>query len=348
MDKKYQVFVSSTYEDLQEERKEVMQVLLEMDCIPSGMELFPAADDDMWTLIKGVIDDCDYYMVIIGGRYGSTGPDGMSFTEKEYRYAVEKEKPVMAFLHGDPNSIPQGVAEDSHEGKKKLAAFRKLAQQKSCKFWTTPHEVGSMVARSLTQLKKSSPGIGWVRGDQVLDRESAKEIIRLQKQIESLQISSAPTGAEKFAQGEDEFEIWVVVTCTATSRDHFVPLTHRDYYGYSATSTWDDLFRTISPLMINEASEQSLQDALAPLFNAQSRQALLTSEHADKEFERNHVGNDSFRTILVQFRVLGLIEKSIRNRSVNDKQTYWTLTPHGDMVMNGLRAITRPTTPETK
>ena len=46
MNKKYQVFVSSTYKDLTEERQEVIQALLELDCIPVGMEMFPAADDD--------------------------------------------------------------------------------------------------------------------------------------------------------------------------------------------------------------------------------------------------------------------------------------------------------------
>lgn len=45
MDKRYQVFVSSTFEDLQEERREVMQALLSLNCIPTGMELFPAADE---------------------------------------------------------------------------------------------------------------------------------------------------------------------------------------------------------------------------------------------------------------------------------------------------------------
>ena len=79
-----------------------MHVLLELDCIPSGMELFPAANDSQWELIKGVIDDCDYYVVIIAGRYGTMGPNGVSCTEMEYRYAVEKDKPVVAFLHGDP------------------------------------------------------------------------------------------------------------------------------------------------------------------------------------------------------------------------------------------------------
>jgi hypothetical protein len=67
MDKRYQVFVSSTFRDLQDERQEVMQALLELNCVPSGMELFPAANEDQWTLIKSVIDDCDYYLVVHPG-----------------------------------------------------------------------------------------------------------------------------------------------------------------------------------------------------------------------------------------------------------------------------------------
>ncbi len=107
MDKKYQVFVSSTYIDLLEERQEIMQALLELDCIPAGMELFPASNDDQWSLIKGVIDDCDYYIVVIAGRYGSLSESGLSYTEMEYRYALETGKPVIAFLHKDPDALPK-------------------------------------------------------------------------------------------------------------------------------------------------------------------------------------------------------------------------------------------------
>jgi len=46
MDKRYQIFVSSTFADLKDERQQVIQALMEMDCIPSGMELFPAQDDE--------------------------------------------------------------------------------------------------------------------------------------------------------------------------------------------------------------------------------------------------------------------------------------------------------------
>ncbi len=71
MDKRYQVFVNSTYTDLMEERNEVMQALLELNCMPAGMELFPAANEDQWNWIKRVIDESDYYVVIVAGRYGS-------------------------------------------------------------------------------------------------------------------------------------------------------------------------------------------------------------------------------------------------------------------------------------
>jgi hypothetical protein len=77
MDKRYQVFISSTYADLQEERRRVIQTVIETDCIPAGMELFPAADEEQLEFIKRVIDDCDYYLLIIGGRYGSLSPEAL-------------------------------------------------------------------------------------------------------------------------------------------------------------------------------------------------------------------------------------------------------------------------------
>lgn len=60
MNRRYQVFVSSTYEDLQEERAEAIQALLELDCMPAGMELFPAANEQQWNWIRRITDESDY------------------------------------------------------------------------------------------------------------------------------------------------------------------------------------------------------------------------------------------------------------------------------------------------
>lgn len=129
MNKKYQVFVSSTYEDLIEERKLVSNALLESDCIPAGMELFPAANKESWEVIKSVIDDCDYYLLIIAGKYGSLGKDDSGnkcgFTEMEYNYAKSIGKPIIAFIHNDIGNIISAKVEPTKAGKKRLERFSK-------------------------------------------------------------------------------------------------------------------------------------------------------------------------------------------------------------------------------
>lgn len=209
MDKRYQVFVSSTYDDLREERSEVMHALLELDCIPSGMELFPAANEDQWTLIKQVIDDCDYYVVIIGGRYGSLHASGKSYTQMEYEYALSKGKPTIAFLHQDPGSIPASKTESSARGKQKLAAFRELVKTRVVKSWSSASDLGSKVSRGVTMLMKRHPAIGWVRANE-LSPAAAPEILRLRRKIDELEAqqrrtAKAPPGSEELAQRDDEY-----------------------------------------------------------------------------------------------------------------------------------------------
>lgn len=138
--KRYEVFLSSTYGDLREARQRVTMTLLECDAFPTGMEIFPATDDDAWTLICRIIDQCDYYLLVIAGKYGSVNSkSGLSYTEMEYDYAVSAGKPVMAFLHGDLGELKSDLCEDSEEGKTKLRNFREKVQgAKHVKYWRSP------------------------------------------------------------------------------------------------------------------------------------------------------------------------------------------------------------------
>lgn len=88
--KKYKIFLSSTYEDLQEERLEVLNAISELGCFPSGMEYFPAANEKVWEYIEKEINECDYYILVIAGKYGSTDESGVSYTQREYEYALLK------------------------------------------------------------------------------------------------------------------------------------------------------------------------------------------------------------------------------------------------------------------
>jgi hypothetical protein len=164
MSKRYQIFVSSTYTDLRDERAKVIQALMEMDCIPSAMELFPAADEEQWQFIKKLIDDCDYYVLIIGGRYGSLASEGLSYTEKEYDYAVSRGLKVIALVHGTSHSIPASESNPSPEETEKLAAFRrKVCTGRIVKFWQKSTDLPGIVAVSLNRTIQDHPAIGWVR-----------------------------------------------------------------------------------------------------------------------------------------------------------------------------------------
>lgn len=346
MDKRYQVFVSSTYADLQVERQEVIQALLELDCIPAGMELFPAADEDQWTLIKKVIDDCDYYIVVVGGRYGSLSAEGLSYTQMEYEYALTKGKPIIGFLHKDPGAIPTSKSEQTDEGKLKLKAFRALMEKKMCKYWNTSSELGSVVSRSVVKLIKAHPAVGWVRADQVPDEASSQEILRLRKQIEVLDATlaktrlEAPKGIEHLAQGEEEFEIHFSYELRYANNLELL-LRERSIYRSVLQVSWKEIFATLAPHMIDEAAETTLERAMNQFIASSEQSKLQTEQHGDARVTSFQIDEDDFQTIKIQLRALGLVAKSDRPRSVKDAATYWSLTPYGDNVMTQVRAIRR-------
>jgi hypothetical protein len=335
--KRYQVFVSSTFQDLKEERQQVIQALLELDCIPSGMELFPAANEDQWSLIKRVIDDCDYYLVIVAGRYGSVDVDGIGYTEKEYRYAVECSKPIIAFLHEDPNMIVAGKSEQNPELKAKLAAFRELCQQKMCKNWASPTDLGGKVSRSLIHLIKNNPAIGWVRGDAVPEESTVQTINQLREANEALKAQverirkMPPKGAETLAQGKET----VTITCTYKK----IVEMKQSIRKHRTIMSWDDVFKVLAPCMLPEGSEYVVRQVL--------RDGIVNSDHIDmgenttsfNSYELT-VDQGDYDKIMIQLRALGLIRLSDHKRSVKDRgMRYWSLTDYGDEYMTRLMAI---------
>lgn len=335
MDKRYQVFISSTFVDLIEERREVMQALLEMDCLPAGMELFPAGNTDQWSLIKGVIDQSDYYLVILGGRYGSMTEEGISFTEMEYDYAIEQGIPVMGFVHADTDEIATGKTDKNDAAAEKLAKFRVKVQTRMTKDWKNAEDLGSKVTRGLIHLIRNNPRHGWVRGDQAMTPETRTEIAELEAKIAKLEmkeLEAATTGAsqinETYAHGQEEVDL---------------SLKHKGYsYGDvtedgDLTYTWDEIIEVLGPFMLNEAAEPSLRETFNNhmLIDIQKDPDNWTTGWRRELVE---ITDMSWGAIIVQLRALGLITTGTKNRTPSDKAVYWKLTQAGDDYLVFLRA----------
>ena len=351
---RFEVFVSSTYADLSEARQRVTMTLLECDAFPTGMEIFPATDEDAWTLIRRIIDGCDYYLLVIAGKYGSVNPtSGVSYTEMEYDYAVSAGKPVMAFLQGNLGELKSDLCENTEERRTKLENFREKVQKaKHVKFWKSADDLAGQVALTYNKFVRLYPATGWVRADHAASSESLKELLDARSRIEQLETAlekaktSAPGGTEDLAQGNDKFSIGYQVSANFRN-DRFTQISK----WVTANPTWDALFGAIAPQLLQEATENGLRKGIQTFLlleyatentdeiieEAKAKKLRTTSDNLYQW--KAYISTDDFGTILVQLTALGLIRKSERKRSVSDTGTYWALTPYGETRTVQLRAI---------
>lgn len=330
MDKRYQVFVSSTYADLKEERQRVIQTLMEMDCIPAGMELFPAADEEQWEFIKTVIDDCDYYLLVIGGRYGSTTDDGISYTEKEFDYAVECGLKIVALIHGALDDIPFCKSETDLDLRGKLFAFKdKVMKGRLVKFWQAASELPGLVALSLTKAIKRYPAIGWVRANHVANEDILsdinqlrKENSELQKTVKTLDSQQGPT-IEGIAEMDSEFTI----SGSYYAKQPGYPSSSK--HSFSSAISWRELFTLISPYLVEHPNDGVVKSKLAS--------SLI--EREGKSGTAISINDQEFKTVTIQLEAYGLVTTSYNKTTKGSMALFWTLTKKGKQLMIESRVV---------
>lgn len=174
MNKKLQVFVSSTYDDLREERQAAVQAIVEEGHIPAGMELFKAGKSQMQT-IHNWIDESDVFMLILGGRYGSIEEEsGLSYTELEYKYAISKGMPVFAIVLKDSFLFTKAAscgksAVFETDNLTKYETFKKYVLTNIVKFVSNIYQIPTIINSHLNEILNNSNYnlIGWIRSDQI-------------------------------------------------------------------------------------------------------------------------------------------------------------------------------------
>lgn len=172
MEKKYSFFISSTYEDLKEERDAVIHTVLTLGQFPVGMEMFSAVNMDQWNVIKKSIDSCDYYILIIGNKYGSIDEDsGLSYTEKEFDYAISQGIPVLAFIADDNINLSVSKVEQDAEKIIGLRKFKDKVKKSDLyvSFWNSKDKLEALVSQSISKSILDSDRPGWIRCNANMD-----------------------------------------------------------------------------------------------------------------------------------------------------------------------------------
>lgn len=156
MDKKYQIFISSTYQDLQKERQQAVQIILREGHIPVGMEFFGQDDRKQWEVIKEWIKASDIVLCMIKNRYGTICNDtGLSYTQMEYEFSVEMHKPIIKVVINDGTDVS--------DNPDKMQEFRRLIL-KDCVAGpvTNEGEMAQRIVHAINQYSNQIAG-GWYR-----------------------------------------------------------------------------------------------------------------------------------------------------------------------------------------
>lgn len=93
------IYISSTYEDLREQRRTAHDAVLTMEHQPVGMEHYTASDERPLDRCLKDVSDCQGYIGIIARRYGFVPPGyDKSITQLEYERATELGIPRLIFV----------------------------------------------------------------------------------------------------------------------------------------------------------------------------------------------------------------------------------------------------------
>lgn len=260
MDVKYQIFVSSTFDDLKDERRAVIEAIMNLQHIPVGMELFQASDQDQWTYIKKRIDESDYYVLIIAERYGSE-LDGKSYTQMEYEYAVETGVPIITFqLHKDVRAGWPSNKVD-HDKREKVEAFRKLTGNRMVRFWKNADELGGKVATALIEQMRVTPRVGWVRADSVASPKVLEELAALSDERRVLQDRLALLGDDERLRIPDH-AVWRIKEFLSRCVSEL-----NDYQYIEGELNLLDIFEYVAPLLAEGCRPKDIKEQMEAVEN---------------------------------------------------------------------------------
>lgn len=313
---KYQIFVSSTFEDLREERDRVIQGILEMGHIPVGMEMFSAGDDEQWQIIARHIEESDYYVIMVAHRYGSMIGD-LSYTRKEYEYAVKCGVPILGFVIDPGASWPVDQVEDDKKKHALLEEFKQLVRMKPVGFWSTADDLYGQSSVALMKAFISKPRTGWVRADTVAGPEVMAEITRLS--AENARLRGQITQVERDAELDKTSQLSRLSRQLEGIEWEFsVRVTSGSGWVSAKKLTMERLFLILAPGMVNEMSKEKISSLIAIHAKAKSSGKAALA-----------IPSKSRDGLLADFMSLDLMQPSTRRHPVADKAEYWSLTELG-------------------
>ena len=178
MSKKYFVYISSSFDDLKTERRELIKIVTELGAVPITMEGFDFDEEHGQGLVKKAIFESDYFINLTAYKCGQML--GKSFSlEFELTWAERFNVPVFSFIIDEQARWKASKKEKDTSAAKVLEVFKNKLRELPHATWTTSADLYQKIYINLTRVMNLNPGQGWIRGDQAVSPATANELSRL-------------------------------------------------------------------------------------------------------------------------------------------------------------------------
>ena len=177
LDTRYQIFISTSGRDMQPERMVLSQTLVGMGFFAWGLEHRTPLTT---TLARRQIDECDYVILLLGSQYGEQSISGVSYLSLEYEYALSQTKPIIVFMHEQPENREIDLQEIHPQLKDKFLAFRKklLHEAEHIFYFKTPRELELVIRLNIPLMVEQHMGQGWVPAYQAHQLEDEIKLLK--------------------------------------------------------------------------------------------------------------------------------------------------------------------------
>jgi hypothetical protein len=296
LDKRYQVFITTSGKEMQPERMVVSQTLIGMGFFSWGLEQRTPLST---AFARRQIDDCDYVLLLLGSQYGEQSVSGVSYLQLEYIYAVTKQKPIIVFMHEAPETRDECLQECKPALKEKFCEFRNQLQKEVEQVVTyrTLRDLELAVRSYMPQMLERYPVLGWVRPQSIQTLQD--EIDRLKSQLNQVNL--------KQGKGEeDPFLALPKVTLGDTLSFEYRMHAYQDGNFKELSSiremTWADILSVLSVDFVQPLPEEYFSKVLNNYLNQTGlvdAQVQMPRAHA---ISRAQINIRSLHTIKQQMR----------------------------------------------
>jgi hypothetical protein len=268
MPKKYHIFISSTIDDLKNERQALCRIVFELGHIPVCMDSVDITEKTGWRIIKKNIAESDYFVSLVAHRYGKL-PEGLgggaSSTEIEYAQAIKAQVPVLALIIAGKARWKAAKKDSERKLVSALDDFKEKLRSHPHGEWLNMQDLKQNARELLSRELALNPAGGWTPGSEQAAPETANALGRLTAENEALRRRLAVRGAGRSRLQKQERRTLEALAANKISLSFF----------YAGGENWENtiecrflkLFRLLVPELYLGKSTPEISRFLGSILN---------------------------------------------------------------------------------